>query len=146
MTGLKRIQDRGPVSEPLPCPGGGRILRFSDLPATARRASELCQERNARDGLVLDLRILSDATDFFIIASGDSDVHVRAISDHVVRELAAEEGLRPAGVEGQPAGRWVLIDYIDVVVHVFHPALRDFYQLERLWGDAPMLGLGGGPP
>ena len=94
---------------------------------------------------MLDLRILSDATDFFIIASGDSDVHVKAISDHVVRELA-EEGLRPAGVEGQRVGRWVLIDYIDVVVHVFHPALRDFYRLERLWGDAPMLGLGGGPP
>ncbi len=105
-----------------------------------KRASELCQERNARDGLVLDLRGLSDATDFFIIVSGDSDVHVRAISEHLIREFA-EDGARPSGVEGEHAGRWVLIDYIDLVVHVFHPVRRDFYQLERLWGDAPMLSL-----
>ncbi len=119
----------------------GRVLRSSDLPATVRRASELCQERNARDGVVLDLRGLCDATDFFLIASGDSDVHVRAISDHVMTELA-EQGLRPAGVEGQSGGRWVLIDYIDLVIHVFHPTLRNFYQLERLWGDAPALAIG----
>ena len=76
-----------------------------------------------------------------MLASGNSDVHVKAISDHIMNGLAAE-GLRPAGVEGQRSGRWVLIDYIDVVIHVFHPALREFYQLERLWGDAPTLLLG----
>ncbi len=88
----------------------------------------------------MDLRGLSDATDFFLIASGDSDVHVRAIFEHVVEELK-EEGVKPAGVEGTGAGRWILIDYIDLIVHVFHPMVREFYQLERLWGDAPTLRL-----
>ena len=134
------------MSEPevrrAPRAAGGAFspLRPADLPPMVKRASELCQERNARDGLVLDLRGLSDATDFFIIVSGDSDVHVRAISEHLIREFA-EDGARPSGVEGELAGRWVLIDYIDLVVHVFHPVRRDFYQLERLWGDAPMLSL-----
>jgi ribosome-associated protein len=86
------------------------------------------------------LRGLSDATDFFLIASGDSDVHVRAISDNVLRGLS-NEGTKPAGIEGQRASRWVLVDYIDLVIHLFHPAVREFYQLERLWGDAPMLVL-----
>ncbi len=115
--------------------GGGRLV-VANLPPLVLGASELCQDRNARDGLVLDLRGLSDATDFFLIASGDSDVHVRAISEHLLQELQ-REGVRPAGVEGLRAGRWVLIDYIDLVIHVFHPAQRAFYQLEQLWGDAP---------
>ncbi len=112
-------------------------LRPVDVPETVRRALELCHERNARELTMLDLRGLSDATDFFIIASGDSEVHVRAISDHVMEGLA-QDGVRESGVEGERAARWVLIDYIDLVVHVFHPVVREFYQLERLWGDAPM--------
>lgn len=115
-------------------------LRVSELPPLVRRSLELCQERKARRLVVLDLRGLSDATDFFLIASGESEVHTRAITEHVVEELKAE-GVRPAGVEGERAGRWILVDYIDLVVHVFHPAVRDFYQLERLWGDAPMVFL-----
>jgi ribosome-associated protein len=98
---------------------------------------QLCQERNARELMILDLRGLSDATDFFIITSGDSEVHVRAIADHLVEGMS-RGGVRHSGVEGQRAARWVLIDYIDLVVHVFHPVVREFYQLERLWGDAPM--------
>ena len=120
-------------------------LRLADLPPVVQRALELCQDRNARDPLVLDLRGLSDATDFFLIASGDSDVHVRAISENVTRGLS-EEGVKPAGVEGERAARWVLLDYIDLVVHVFHPAIREFYQLESLWGDAPLLFLVDEPP
>jgi ribosome-associated protein len=102
------------------------------------RAVELCRDRKASELQVMDLRGLSDATDFFLIASGDSEVHVRAIFEHIVEELT-EEGVRPAGVEGAGGGRWILIDYIDLIVHVFHPLVRDFYQLERLWGDAPSL-------
>lgn len=131
------------MSESMPRVGVSRTRHVSGLPATVKRAIELCQERNARDAILLDLRGLSDATDFFLIASGDSDVHVKAIADHVVNGLTAE-GLRPAGVEGQRSGRWVLIDYIDIIIHVFHPALREFYQLERLWGDAPTLLVGEG--
>ncbi|MBI4410612.1 MAG: ribosome silencing factor [Gemmatimonadetes bacterium] len=101
------------------------------------RAAELAVDRKARDLLVLDLRRLSSATDYFLIINGTSDLHVRAIADHIIEELK-EEGIRPDHVEGLRGGRWVLIDYIDFVVHVFHPAARAFYQLERLWGDAPM--------
>lgn len=101
------------------------------LPVIARAALE----RNARDPLVLDLRGLSDATDFFVVLSGDSDVHTRAVAENIL-EKAEEVGERPSGVEGRSAGRWILIDFIDVVVHVFLPAAREFYQLERLWGDA----------
>jgi ribosome-associated protein len=67
-------------------------------------------------------------------------MHVRSIAEHIIEELKKEE-VRPSHVEGLRSGRWVLIDYIDFVVHVFHPAARDFYQLERLWGDAPTQAL-----
>ena len=116
---------------------GGQLQR-ADLPAVVQRAVELCHERKAREPMILDLRGLSDATDFFLIASGDSDVHVRAVAEHILSGLA-EEGVRPSGVEGERAARWVLIDFIDLVVHVFHPVVREFYQLERLWGDAPTM-------
>jgi len=108
----------------------------SDLPATVLRVVELAEERKAHDAVVLDLRGISSATDFFVLASGRSDVQVKAIADHVVDELK-KEGQRPSHVEGLRGGRWVLLDYIDIIVHVFHPQARDFYQLENLWGDAP---------
>lgn len=88
--------------------------------------------------MVLDLRALSDATDFFIIASGSSDTHVRSVAEHALDALARHDR-RPHHVEGLPRGRWVLLDFVDFVVHVFHPTLRAFYQLERLWADAPTL-------
>ena len=93
-------------------------------------------EHKANDVVVLDLRQLSDATDYFVIASGTSDTHVRALAEQVL-EAGHQEGRRPHHIEGLTGGRWVLIDYVDFVVHVFHPSLRDFYQLERLWADAP---------
>lgn len=97
-------------------------------------------ERKAQEIVVLDLRGLSDATDFFVIASGTSDTHVRAVADHVLEALAGS-GVRPHHAEGLAQGRWALLDFVDYVVHVFHPTQRDFYQLERLWGDAPRLAL-----
>ena len=110
---------------------------FSDLPPEVSRAAELLLDRKALDVTLLDLRHLSSATDFFLIATGRSDTHVTAIADNLIDELK-NEGTRPAGVEGLRGGRWVLVDYVDFVVHVFHPAAREFYQLERLWGDAPV--------
>lgn len=111
-------------------------LAGADAPAELEAAAEAALERNARGTIVLDLRGLSDATDFFLIASGDSDTHTRAIAENI-RERLEADGFRPVGVEGQGAGRWILLDYVDLVVHVFLPRVRDFYQLERLWGDAP---------
>ncbi|HSJ05622.1 MAG TPA: ribosome silencing factor [Longimicrobiales bacterium] len=111
-----------------------------EMPPVLERATDLASDRKAVDMLVLDLRGISNATDFFFVASGTSDMHVRSIADHVIEELK-KEGHRPSHVEGMRGGRWVLIDYIDFVVHVFHPAAREFYQLERLWGDAPTMAL-----
>jgi len=111
-----------------------------DIPAPLARAIELAADRKGVDLLLMDLRELSDATDYFLLVSGNSDLHVRSIAEHIIDELK-KEGVRPGHVEGLRAGRWVLIDYIDFVVHVFHPAAREFYQLERLWGDAPMHAL-----
>jgi ribosome-associated protein len=113
-----------------------RARRRPEKNAALDAAVAACEERKAADGLVLDLRHLSDATDYFVIVSGTSDTHVRAIAEHVIETLQAD-GVRPYMVEGLQQGRWVLVDYVDFVVHVFHPTLRAFYQLEGLWGDAP---------
>ena len=104
----------------------------------AHRAVTLCLDRKANDVVLLNLREVSDVTDFFVIASGTSDTHVRAVADHVIEELK-REGVRVHHIEGMSQGRWVLLDYVDFVVHVFHPTLRSFYQLERLWSDAEVI-------
>ena len=109
-----------------------------ELPDLVRRAGELALERKAQDVVVLDLTGISSATDHFLLATGNSDVQVKAIAEHILEELK-KSGDRPEHVEGMEGGRWVLLDYIDYVVHVFHPQAREFYQLESLWGDAPRL-------
>lgn len=111
------------------------------VPERLQVMAEAAMERNARDGIVLDLRGLSDATDYFLVASGESDTHVRSIAENV-REHLEEQGETPTGVEGREAGRWILLDYFDIVVHVFLPRVREYYQLERLWGDAPRAPIG----
>ena len=116
-----------------------------ELPAQVARAADLAMERKAQELVVLDLRGISSATDWFLIASGSSDTQVRSIAEHVIEELRGE-GVRPGHVEGLEGGHWVLIDYIDFVVHVFHPQARSFYQLESLWGDAPRRDLVDAPP
>jgi ribosome-associated protein len=109
-----------------------------ELPDLVRRAGELALERKAQDVVVLDLTGISSATDYFLLATGNSDVQVKAIAEHILEELK-KSGDRPEHIEGMEGGRWVLLDYIDYVVHVFHPQAREFYQLESLWGDAPRL-------
>ena len=106
----------------------------------ARRAASILVDNKAFDVRLLDLREVTDMTDFFIVASGTSDTHVRSSAGHVIETLK-KEGIRVHSVEGMETGRWVLLDYVDFVVHVFHPTLRTFYQLERLWGDAPAVAV-----
>ncbi len=122
-------------------------LSPGDIPDEVRRAAVLAVERKASDVLAMDLRRVSTATDFFVLGTGTSDIQVKAIAERVVEGLK-EVGVRPDHVEGMEGGYWVLIDYIDFVVHVFHHTARAFYQLELLWGDAPDLrfdGESGGP-
>lgn len=114
-------------------------VALAKLPEPVQVALAAADDRKARDIVALDTRGLTDATDFFIVASGTSDAHVRGIADGVLTRLG-EIGIEAHHVEGLPSGRWVLLDFVDFVVHVFHPEARAFYQLERLWSDAPELG------
>lgn len=109
----------------------------SKLPAAAaaHRAAHLALDLKALDVVLLDLKGVTDVTDFFIVASGTSDTHVRSIAEHVMAEMK-KEGVTVHHAEGLAQGRWALLDFVDFVVHVFHPTLRGFYQLERLWSDA----------
>ena len=107
-----------------------------EFPGPVVQAAELALERKAEGVVALDLRGISSATDFFVMATGNSDVQVRAIAEHVMEELKKVD-LRPLHVEGLDRARWVLMDFVDFVVHVMHPRAREFYQLELLWGDAP---------
>ncbi len=102
----------------------------------ARRAAELGLEKKAHDVLVLDLRKLTSAADHFVLLSADSETQVKAVAEHIVESLA-QQGSKAWHVEGLGSRRWVLLDYVDVVVHVFYSDTREFYSLETLWGDAP---------
>lgn len=95
-------------------------------------------DRRGQDVILLDLRGLTPATDYFVIASGESDVQVKAIAERIEERLREERGVRPWHVEGLRHTNWVLLDYIDFVVHVFHRETRAYYELERLWADAPL--------
>lgn len=97
-------------------------------------------EKQAEECLVLDLRGRSDVCDFFVLASGHSDVHVRALAKSTHNALV-DAGQKPKGLEGMDEGRWALLDFFDVVVHIFDARVREYFQLERLWGDAPRLDL-----
>lgn len=95
------------------------------------------QDIKGKNIVRLDLRDIDDApTDFFIICEGDSVTQVNAIADNIVRRLKEELDIRPSHVEGKQSAQWVLVDYFDVVVHVFYPETRKFYEIEDLWADA----------
>ncbi len=106
----------------------------------ARQAAATCRDHKADDVVLLDLHGVTDMTDYFIVASGTSNTHVRAVARHVV-EAFARDGVSVVSVEGLEEGKWVLLDFLNFVVHVFHPSMRSYYQLERLWGDAPELAV-----
>jgi ribosome-associated protein len=109
-----------------------------NIAALAQRIAALCHDYKATDVVILGLEGVTDMTDFFVIASGSSDTHVRSTAEHVMEEMK-KEGNPVHHAEGVALGRWVLLDFVDVVVHLFHPATRTYYQLERLWGDAKLV-------
>ena len=111
-----------------------------DSQRTAVAAARAAQEKKAEEVAVIDLRGVSGYADFLVICSGQSDRQLEAIADSVEQELAAQ-GRRAFGSEGQRGGRWVLLDFGDVVVHVFHREERGHYDLEGLWADAPRVEL-----
>jgi ribosome-associated protein len=107
----------------------------------SRKLALLCREladnKKAEDITILDVRKLSSVTDYFVIASGTSEPHLRAIVDEITDELRDEHGLRAKAVDGTLKAAWVVLDYFDVIVHVMRADLRERYDLEALWNDAP---------
>ncbi len=113
------------------------------MKATSGLASEklakLCRtialDKKAEDAMILDVRGISNVADFFVICTGTSEPHLKAIADEITRRLR-DEGIRPLHRDGYPPSRWIVMDYNDVLIHIFHPELRQRYGLEDLWGDA----------
>jgi ribosome-associated protein len=95
-------------------------------------------EKKAIDVIELDMRGLVGYTDFFVICTGNTDRQVKAIHDGILAGIKQDHGRTPRRVEGVGRAQWVLMDYLDAVVHIFTPATRDFYRLEQLWGEAPV--------
>jgi len=106
--------------------------------------TSFAQEKKANDVVVLDLREVVGYTDYFVICSGNSERQVKAIHDGVYEGMKKDHGVLPRRVEGLPEARWILMDYLDVIVHVFTPETRDYYRLEQLWGEAPVEAVGAG--
>ena len=105
----------------------------------ARIAALAALDKKARDVTVMDLRGISGEVDYFVLATGESDLQIKAIVEGVVQSIREDAGERPVHREGQPGtSRWIVLDYFDLAVHVFDPESRAHYDLERLWGDAPM--------
>ncbi len=108
--------------------------------ALLQRLAELANDKKGHDIVALDVRKLVYYTDYFLIVTGRTDLHVRGMVKYIEGELLAQE-VRPISVEGQEHNRWVLMDYGDVIVHLFFEPLRDLYELERLWADAVRIEL-----
>ena len=102
----------------------------------ANKIAEIIFTKKGFDVIVIDLKKLVTFTDYFVVCSADSDVQVKAIADEVDKVLS-EQGIKCWHREGLKALTWVLLDYVDVVVHIFKKEAREFYNLEKLWGDAP---------
>lgn len=98
-------------------------------------------KKKAKDLVILNVKAISSFTDYFIICSGTSDRQVQAIASSIQENLK-EFGIIPLGVEGEKLGKWVLIDYDDVIIHIFYEPIREFYEIERLWSDAPRMEIG----
>ena len=117
-----------------------RKLTLSTLDPALRLAVEATRDKKALDIVVLDLRGLASFTDYFLICTGGSHRQIETIADEIEEKLRGSKR-RPSHLEGYPRGEWVLMDYVDFVVHIFTPASRSHYDLERLWGDAKRLAV-----
>ena len=112
----------------------------------SRKLARLCREfadnKKAENIVILDVRKLSSVTDYFVITSGTSEPHLRAIVDEITDRLRDDHGLRPVRRDGSVHGAWVVLDYFDVIVHIMRRDIREHYDLEGLWGDAPLVKTG----
>ncbi len=100
---------------------------------------DILEEKKGDDILLLDLREVSSITDYFVLCSGPSERTLKALADEVQKKLKNENEIRAMSVEGDPEGGWILVDYGNVILHIFSPAVRMYYQLEELWRDGQVL-------
>jgi ribosome-associated protein len=114
---------------------------LEELPEEVRQAVQALDERKGQAIVVLDMRTVSSFTDFMVICTGRSEPHLQALAK-AVEERLLEQRIKPSHVEGKGRGTWVLMDFMQLIVHAFTPESRSFYQLEKLWRDAPMLEWG----
>ena len=110
--------------------------------ALAERIAGIASDRKAGDIRVIDLKGVVSYTDYFVVCSGNTERQTKAIHDAVHKALKDEAGLLPCRVEGEREARWILMDYLDCVLHVFTPEARSYYRLEQLWGEAPARSVG----
>lgn len=110
-----------------------------DSKILAQLCRDFADNKKAEDLVVLDLRKLSSVTDYFVIATGTSEPHLRAIKDEIMDQLRTGHGVRPRAVDGNLRTAWLVLDYFDVMVHVMRQDVRERYDLEGLWGDAPQV-------
>jgi ribosome-associated protein len=113
-----------------------------DSARLARTIAGFAADKKAIDLVELDVAEILDYTDRFVICSGNSDRQTKAIADGIHEGLKKDHGVAPRRIEGLPEARWILMDYLDVVVHIFTPEAREFYRLEQLWGEAPKRAVG----
>lgn len=109
----------------------------TDAEVMAQQIAAYAADKKAMDLAVLDVRGILGYTDFFVVATGNTERQVKAIHDGINESMKKERGELPRRVEGLPEARWVLLDYLDVVVHILTPEAREYYRLEQLWGEAP---------
>jgi ribosome-associated protein len=118
-------------------------VQMDDSVALAERIAAVASDRKAIDIRVIDLRGIVSYTDFFVICSGNTERQTKAIHDAIYEDLKHDEDrLLPRRIEGDRDARWILLDYWDVVVHIFTPDAREYYRLENLWGEAPARSVG----
>jgi ribosome-associated protein len=108
-----------------------------DSPDLLAEIARLAADKKAHEVVELDLRGIVGYTDYFLVCTGNTGRQAKAIQDGILEGLKRDHDLVPRRVEGNPQGGWILLDYLDVVVHIFTPQAREFYRLERLWGEAP---------
>ncbi len=117
------------------------IIKKSDAKKTVLRCTNAALDKKAKNLIILKVKELSSFTDYFIICSGTSDRQVKGIAASI-EETLKKSGILPLGIEGENSGNWILMDYGDVIIHIFYEPTREFYDIERLWSDVPNMAVG----
>ena len=116
------------------------VINQSDIKKTVLQCTNAALDKKAKNLIILKVKELSSFTDYFIICSGTSDRQVKGIAASIEGTLK-KSGIQPLGIEGQNTGNWILMDYGDVIIHIFYEPTREFYDIERLWSDVPSMSV-----